>query len=1321
MATLALSIAGAAAGSALLPAGLSVLGTTITGAAIGAQLGALAGSYVDQALFGSSGQTRTVEGPRLSDVHITTSTEGAPIPKLYGRARLGGNIIWADAIKERVIKRSSSSDGGGKGGLGGGGAPAGTDSIEYRYSASFAVGLAEGVVSGIGRVWADGREINLSRLSYRLHKGTETQLADTLIAERLGANAPAYRGTAYIVFQDMPLAAYGNRIPQLSFEIYRAIEAFGEEIKGVVMIPGSGEFVYSPEPVTEITGDGRGLTENVHTREAATDWDASLKQLETTLPNAKSVSLTVSWFGNDLRCGQCQIKPGVDRFEKDTEPLIWGVAGIDRTTAHLISLKDGRPAYGGTPSDQTVVAAIQDLKARGMDVVLTPFILMDIADGNTLPNPLDGSASQPSYPWRGRITCSPAAGQPGTVDKTAAATAQLNAFIGTAQVSHYAIAGTSVLYTGPNEWTFRRLVLHQAHLAKAAGGVTAFVIGTELRGLTGVRSTSSTFPFVNALVTLASDVKAVLGAGTKVTYAADWSEYFGYQPGDGSNDVYFHLDPLWASSSIDAIGIDLYWPLSDWRDGTSHLDFLAGTRSVYSLAYLKSYVQAGEGYDWFYANSGARDAQTRTPITDGLGKPWMFRYKDIKSWWLNQHFNRPGGTQSGAPTAWVPQSKPFWMMEVGCPCVDKGANQPNVFVDPKSSESFVPYYSRGTRDDLIQRRYLRAFIQAFDPASTGYLAGANPVSTVYGQRMLDLNRVHVYAWDARPFPAFPNSTSVWGDGANWRLGHWLNGRFSSAPLAETVSAILDGYGFTGFESGALQGIVTGYVIDHIMSARDALQPLELAYFFDSIESGGRIQFRQRGAEPEVKTILEDATVEARPGDALITLTRGQETELPASAKISYISAAGDYRQAVAEARRLTGASGRVALAELPIVIEAERATEMAESWLFESWAARERASFALPPSALAIEPGDVIRLQRPTESRLVRVTEIGDHGARDIEARAIDPDVYGGVPADARDVDDPAAEQAGRPLLEFLDLPLLRGDEPPQAGYAAAFQAPWPAGVALYGFPETSGYALKSVIAAPATIGVTLDPLPAGPLAVVDYAARLKVQLSDGQLFSVSRLQMLAGQNLAAIKNETGEWEVIQFETATLVAPLTYVLIGLLRGQGGTEAAMRSPLAAGARFVLLSGEVERVDVTLDEIRLPLNWRYGPANRDIGEASYASSVHTFGGVALRPLSPAQIKATRLAGDVSLTWARRTRIGGDSWDTTEVPLSEDSERYEIDILDGATIKRTLSSLTPSVLYSSADQVIDFGAAQPSVSIKLYQMSTLYGRGTAKAALV
>jgi hypothetical protein len=102
----------------------------------------------------------------------------------------------------------------------------------------------------------------------------------------------------------------------------------------------------------------------------------------------------------------------------------------------------------------------------------------------------------------------------------------------------------------------------------------------------------------------------------------------------------------------------------------------------------------------------------------------------------------------------------------------------------------------------------------------------------------------------------------------------------------------------------------------------------------------------------------------------------------------------------------------------------------------------------------------------------------------------------------------------------------------------------------------------------------------------------------------MTELQLLGGANTAAVRNEASEWEVLQFATATLVAPRTYELSGLLRGQAGTEGAMRTPLQAGARFVLLGPAVTPIDMTADEVGLPFTWRFGPANRDLGHPSYA---------------------------------------------------------------------------------------------------------------------
>ena len=242
----------------------------------------------------------------------------------------------------------------------------------------------------------------------------------------------------------------------------------------------------------------------------------------------------------------------------------------------------------------------------------------------------------------------------------------------------------------------------------------------------------------------------------KVGYSGDWSEYFGHQPADGTGEVRFHLDPLWADPAIDFVGVDFYPPLADWRGGAGGLDAAAGARGPYDADYLAANVRGGEDFDWFYASDADRISQRRTAITDGAsGEPWVYRAKDLHAWWSSPHHDRPAGVRSSAPTAWVPAMKPLRLVEFGCPAVDRGSNSPNLFIDPKSSESGLPIASTGVRDDLAQRRALEAVLAVYGEGE------GNPTSPVYGGAMIE--RLSAWCWDARPYPDFPARGDVWKD------------------------------------------------------------------------------------------------------------------------------------------------------------------------------------------------------------------------------------------------------------------------------------------------------------------------------------------------------------------------------------------------------------------------------------------------------------------------------------------------------------------------------------------------------------------------------
>ena len=360
-------------------------------------VGGLVGSVVDRALI-NGGQT--VSGARLATARIPGADEGTAINRLYGTARIGGTLIWATRFEEEVTRERS------------GGKASGPKVESFRYFANLAVGLCEGEIAGIRRVWADGRELDLTDIEMRVYRGGEEQLPDPLIEAKQGTgNAPAYRGLAYVVFERLPLDQFGNRIPLLQFEVLRPVGALERQIRAVTVIPGATEHGYATVQVTEKAGEGSARIMNRHTLTASTDWQASIDELTALCPNLQRVALVVTWFGTDLRAEHCRIVPGVEVPHREAESAPWSVAGFERAQAHVVSRHQDGPAYGGTPSDESVRQAIADLKARGLEVYLYPFLMMDIPAGNGLADP-HGGTEQPAYPWRGRITCHPAPGRP---------------------------------------------------------------------------------------------------------------------------------------------------------------------------------------------------------------------------------------------------------------------------------------------------------------------------------------------------------------------------------------------------------------------------------------------------------------------------------------------------------------------------------------------------------------------------------------------------------------------------------------------------------------------------------------------------------------------------------------------------------------------------------------------------------------------------------------------------------------------------------------------------------------------------------------------
>ena len=1324
MATIVLAAAGAALGG--------VVGGTAFGipmAVIGRAVGATIGQAIDQQLLGQG--AASVETGRIERFRLTGASEGAPVSRVWGRMKVGGQVIWATRFRES----SSTSGGGGKGGGGG------PEVTSYSYSVSLAVALGHGPAVRVGRVWADGMELDRATVTMRFYPGDESQVPDPKIEAVEGAdNAPAYRGIAYVVFEDLQRGPFGNRVPQLAFELVRSAQPAvpslpghpAELIEGVAMIPGTGEYALATTPVHYDLGPGQSRPANVNTLRGLTDFETSLEALGDEVPNCRSVVLVVSWFGDDLRCGSCRIEPKVERRNQVARGMTWRVSGLTRDDASEVSQFEDRPVYGGTPSDLSVIQAIRALRDAGQSVVYYPFVLMDIPEGNGRPDPWTDAAHQKAHPWRGRITTVKAPGVAGSTDGTPLALLEVAAFFGNAAPGDFApqygaiddtdgglfgvltgaFGGGSpdelvgVSYTGPEEWSFRRFVLHQAHLCAAAGGVDAFCIGSEMRALTQIRGAGNSFPAVAELARLARDVRGILGPATRIGYAADWSEYFGYHPQDGSGDVFFHLDPLWADDDIDFVGIDNYMPLSDWRDDPEQAD--GHFRSIYNLDYLAGNVAGGEGFHWYYPTDEARELQYRTAITDGAyGEDWVFRYKDLVNWWRSRHHDRPGGVRSATATAWRPESKPIWFTEFGCAAIDKGTNQPNRFLDPKSSESLLPYASDGRRDDLIQTQYLRAFYRHWTQPSN------NPVSAVYGGPMVDLGRAHVWAWDARPWPAFPLNADLWSDGGNYARGHWLNGRVTNQSLDDVVAEICEASGVSDHDVTRLPGVVRGYSVDRIATARSARQPLMLAHGVDAVERDGRLTFVNRDGLADA--VLDPGKLAVLPDESVgVSTTRKPEAEMSGRVRVTYIDGHGSFDLCSAEAILPDEATVGVSQTDLPLTLTGGEAGFIAERWLAEARIARDIARFALPPSAGMVGAGDVVAHDTDGVRTLYRIDRVEEAGARICEAVRVEPAVYAPVePAD--DLPRPVPATVPLPVFaQFLDLPLLTGAELPHAPHIAVTARPWPGSVALYAASGDAGYALNRLVDTATVLGETESALSAAAPGVWDRGPALRVRVWGGTLSSASAEQVLNGANAAAIGDGTPDnWEVLQFAEARLVGEGTYELAMRLRGQAGTDAAMPAVWPAGSRLVLLTRAVVQIDLPETARGVVRHYRVGPARRGYDDASYRHAQVAFDGIGLRPYAPVHLRL-RASTDGSrvVSWVRRTRIDGDSWVPADVPLGEETERYLVRVMAGARVLRQAEVATPGWTWSAADRAADMASGADALAVA--QLSARFGPG-------
>lgn len=1263
MATLAFAAGGAAIGSYF---GMPGLGWTI-------------GMMVGSMLFPPTGPSS--DGPRLADRTVQTSTYGLPIPVVFGAQRIAGNVIWATDIVEQKV--TTDAAGAGKGGLGGSGGKNST----YNYYGNFAVALCRGPVQAIGRIWLDAKLMTegsvppptlsgpllvtiIGKYSENItfYYGTEDQMPDPAIqADKGTANTPAFRGMCYIVFKNLPLADFGNRLPNVEAEVIQAnasemasnplfisanLPAFASDL--TFKMYGSDSF--GSAYACNRSSDIYGLQTNGNT---AFHW--------TSADVANAVN---GWWGSVA----CTVAAAGFPLLQPIMNGQWLIGTISDNSWCFMFL--ARPNAAGAP---TVVGATRFARTVLASAPTAVFQFLHTQD-QTMDSPLLLMSQQGLGLGSVVYLLCPTPNQLLTPDVS---------FPGTTP-------------GGPPHYVFQpRETPYVAYFVKAASGNDIgknFTTGNYT--VDGIASSQGSLGSwcLPKILPLASPPTI-----TTMLFAYLNRSYMDGQvagSGSGQNDeVKLVLGPAHPNGSL--IQFDI-----------------------------------GDGFGGFSQQSFA----------GFVAAPWTTANTNIAN------FNFPNYTEVSA--AVVDQGNlpllPFadeWHHLDGS-FGDHVAYNMKPFIYRSADFSYIVAFNATPTNTYDTVGGLNGFckVRAFqyDPVLARFVQFGNTSGTTWNPGVLGGGTFPFGPddWDTQLYYDGTN-LFAWGSLGDFRVNTQSGAYFTRlGPLSITghtnlgtiVASICQSVGMqagTDFDVSQLNSIqVDGYMVSRQLSAVQSIAPLQAAFFFDAVESNGLLKFVLRNGTP-IATIPEDdlATRESSADKDLpkVVETRKQDAELPRRVYIAYSSKALDYQIATQQEKRLKRAVKTILeqSLEAPIVLSDNDAKQIVVRTLYLAWLMRTTFAFSLPYKYLVYDPTDVVTLTFNGFTIPVYLTdlEVGADMVLNWAGLSTDAIAFEGISSEGPPLGVTAQSTAGiEPMATYLlDIQLLTPQSDDFGFYVAGrgLTSRWKGGV-VYRSTDGSNFFAQMTVQVEAITGKAVTVLPAATSCLTDRVNTVTVQLdeTDATLTSCAYVDMLSNVNLALLGNE-----IIGFETAAAdpVIAGRYVLSGLRRGVQGSEWALGTH-AINENFIMLKSDGSTQSMTQQESESGISRSY--AGSSFGIPLDPSTAVAFSNTnrRLKPLAPVHIAGTRSGpGDIALTWFARARIDGDWRDFVETPIDEPVEAYEVDILSGLTVVRTLTATSPAVSYSTVDQTTDFGGPQASVSVNVYQLSTRVGRGFPGSATV
>lgn len=821
----------------------------------------------------------------------------------------------------------------------------------------------------------------------------------------------------------------------------------------------------------------------------------------------------------------------------------------------------------------------------------------------------------------------------------------------------------------------------------------------------------------------------------------DWLIVHGGGVGNGVPYLAFDLSSgaLVTQGQSEAAGFDLTGTSEQailrtrlYYDGATQFKYLWGLSDGFASAdlYLTRFIPTSGDLEHFVVdNSGNTANPNHSPMIDASGKLWLITpFSIVKAVVPPIVFTLPVTGVPGQAFMWASRQE-IWVPRA------TGQSTSGWMVFDLSAETF---------DDSINLFGGNTFTGDFE------FAIENQNGAVWFAKPDGSGIITATLRDTTGAEVNSIAGTVDFDNANWnnleyvpgivvvnmdsKLGCWFEDVLEpgTAPLDEVVDNLCLRVGLTATDTSALAlDGVRGFIVARPMSARNAIEPLQMAFGFDGVESDAVMRFVKRGGAsvvtiPQDDLAAREGGLDAEPPDEFIR-TRALETELPATIHLRYINQTTDYNIAAETARRLTTGAKNTFETELPIVLTSQEANRVADTLMRLSWLERVRISFSVGPKYSFLDPTDVVTLYDGTRIRLVSTSQdtngiITCEGVSDDDAALISyatgsvDEVAGAITLGSEGVTVPAIIDGPLLLDRHVDVGWILG--------ACGEYAGWGGGAMYQSKDGGVTFAGVAALSTAARIGTvvsgSLPALPVGESNVWDHAGSITVKLAqpDLTISTPSSLEAFYQQeNAFLISDNWEDCELAQGYTVTANADGTYTMTDLLRGRKGTEQ-FAGPWGVGAKVIFADvTRLVNVAESLTELGFDQQWKAVTTGGNIIDE--ISRTRTFDAVAAKPLSPVEIGGARNAnGDIVIEWVRRARFDADWRSGGGAALDETIESYEVEIWDDgySDLKRTLSVDNAStVTYTDAMNASDFGSPSAGyIAVRVYQISDRVGRG-------